>query len=280
MTNNETAKGGMQCSNRWAGVRRLVAVFCCLAMPPLFADDRRPDSAPSAASTWEYKLLRHGDSREGAYFIDTTGVCTAMEQDLKEFRDRPHGMVCKRELDPALGFTRPKWEPLDIREHLRLVATLFRYAHWEYLLPKDPTRWDDRIKQMAEKEKLTLELTQVDLFGDGKMMSLVRFGFARQCDAKKEVESAPATGVHWHIYVVDPTLSHIDSYTERGFTSVQDDIFLFKGKVYTDKFWGMSPAERLQQKYDGELKIFEFTPRGVADICTFHYFDSKRSKGK
>jgi hypothetical protein len=226
----------------------------------------------------EYKLLREGDPAEKAYFLDTTGVCTAMEQNLKKFRDRPYGMACKRELDPALGFTRPMWEGLDVMAHAALVQDIFRFEGWDKSRPLDGQSWEQRLRELVRMNGLVLELARIDLNYDGTPENLVRIGNDnRTCDSGEEL--AGTTGNHKSLVVADPTLTKVDPYSKYGVSLGVDDVFIYKGKVYTDVFYGMPLPARPQRKFDGELKIFEFSPKWVADICTFHYFDTTPSQG-
>lgn len=226
----------------------------------------------------EYQLLREGDPTEKAYFLDTTGVCSAMEQNLKKFQGRPYGMACKRELDPALGFGRPTWERLDVMQHMPLVVAVMRYNHWDKdFLSPDSKQWPSQIKELVDQRQFGMELTRVDINGDGRLVNLLRFGFERPCEPKDALSNYLSAG-HRHLYVVDATLSRIDTYSERLKFSVYDDVFMFNGKVYTDTFEG-TPRTRNRKRYDGELKIFEFSQKGIADICTFHYFDTVVDRG-
>lgn len=233
----------------------------------------------NAAHAWEYKLLRHNHPEEGLYSDFVTGVCTAMEENFKRYKDRPYGMACHRELDPALGFTRPKWESLDIAKHIPLTIAIIKYARLESWLPPDPKQWEARLKEMAEKENLTLELTRIDLNRDGKPDNLVRFGYGWPCDPKEEIEtSTKRWNKHRRLLVIDLALTNVDDSLSRG-TAVHDDVFLYKGIIYTDTFSGLTTWIRNGRQHDGTYWISEFSRHGVAKICTFHYFDSSASKG-
>jgi hypothetical protein len=234
-----------------------------------------------AAHAWEYKLLRHTDPIEGVYSDFVIGVCTAMEENFKKYKDRPYGMACKRELDPALGFTRPKWERLDILKHQELAMAIIHYRKWDVNLGPDPRPWPERLKHMVEKENLTMDIVRLDLNRDGKPDNLVRFGFDRPCDAKELAEKGVSSGGGRILYVIDSTLTKVDPYTGRGVdTSPLDDVFLFKGIVYTDEFWSMPLPARSHAKKDGTLGVIEFNQHGAAQLCAFRYFDSTPSKGE
>lgn len=236
--------------------------------------------AISHAHAGEYKLLRYNDPIEGPYSDFVTGVCTAMEENLKKFKDRPYGMACYRELDPALGFTRPKWERLDILKHQELAMTIIRYKKWDMNLGPDPRPWPERLKEMVEKENLTMDIVRLDLDRDGKPDNLVRFGFNRPCDAKEIVENGRTSGSLRALYVMDQTLTRVEPYTGKGVdTSPLDDVFLFKGIVYADKFGTIPLSAHPHVRHDGTLGVIEFSKHGAARICTFHYFDSPAPKG-
>lgn len=230
----------------------------------------------SAAYAGRYELIRKDDPRESYQFSDIEGVCAAFEKNLKRFEDRPYGMACRRELDPKLGFSRPTWEKLDVMKHLDLALDILRFSGWDKTLPVDPRPWPERIKDMVEKQHLTLELTRLDVNRDGKPDNLVRFGFERPCDSRKMLEQG-LTGRNKALYMIEPSLKKVDPSSRHS--GIYDDVFLFKGHIYTDTFWDEPLSTRSERKRDATLELFGFFEKGAAPICKFHYFDSTTSRG-
>lgn len=230
-------------------------------------------SAPALAG--HYELIRKDDPNESYQFSDTEGVCAAFEKNLRQFEDRPYGMACKRELDPKLGFSRPMWQKLEIMQHLDLVMDILRFSGRDKTQPTDPRPWPERIKDMVEKQNLTLELTRLDLNRDGKPDNLVRFGFDRACDPQKVLEQGLG-GRDRTLYVIDSAMKKVDQYSR--YMLVYDDVFQYNGKVYTDTFWNVPLTIRSIKRRDGALYLFEFNRHGAAPNCKLHYYDSPSSK--
>lgn len=223
---------------------------------------------PRQAQAGHYQMAPE-EPREGLTGPQDPVTCPAYLQNLKKFEHLPYGMACRRELDPALGFTRPTWKKLDIATYMDLVKAIFWYRPG---LPtkQDPPRLSEaRIKELLKEENYTLEVTRLDLMGDGKLHNLVRFGPDKTCDPKLEMDHHPATANrHRSFYVVDDKFKNIDVYTGFGITTLVDDVFLYKGRVYSDRFWGRSFREI---EADGVLGLSVFSQFGAGRICEYLY---------
>jgi hypothetical protein len=239
---------------------------------------------PWQAQAGRYELAQENLAEGIMGVMSDPDACMAYGKNLKEFENRPYGMVCRRELDPKLGFTRPTWKKLDILTHIPLTLAIIKFAHWEATwLPKDPKLWDARVKEMVEKENLTMDLTQLDLKGDGKLENLVRLGYVSPCDPKLEIQLDKRwenVRAHRRLFVADETLTKVDPYSNKGFfSSVLDDVFLYKGKVYTDVFTPLLPDLQAHKKHIGRLDLLGFGKYGATLVCTFKYSDTPISSG-
>ncbi len=56
-------------------------------------------------------------------------------------------------------------------------------------------------------------------------------------------------------------------------TLVKDDVFLYKGNVYSDALYGFGFSEEVRRKQgrDAELFLFGFLRYGAGAKCKFHY---------
>lgn len=229
---------------------------------------------PWQAQAGRYELAQDNPAEGLSGVVSNRDACTAFLNNLKEFENQPYGMACRRELDPKLGFTRPTWEKLDILTHIPLTFAIMKFANLEATwLPNDPKLWEARIKVMVEKENLTLDLIRIDLKGDGKLMNLVRFGFGWPCDPKLEIDMSPDVwNKHRRLFVADQTLTKVDPYSDKAsFHAVIDDVFTYKGKVFTDRFWPEPPSVRGRSGFTGKLSLIHFSQYGPVDVCTFVY---------
>ena len=85
------------------------------------------------AGAGRYVLIKQSAPGESYAYSDVPGgVCEAYEKNLARFAYEPYGMACGRKLDPALGFTRPRWEKLDVFKHAGLVHEIFFALRWEF----------------------------------------------------------------------------------------------------------------------------------------------------
>lgn len=131
------------------------------------------------AQAGRYELIKTEIPDEGYQYSDLPGgVCEAYEKNLNSFPDEPYGMACGRKLNPALGFTRPTWEKLDLLKHAVLVQEIELFLKFP---PFFSERVDEKRFLVALKEQqakgLTLELTRLDIDEDGKPDNLIRFGW-------------------------------------------------------------------------------------------------------
>jgi len=68
--------------------------------------------------------------------------------------------------------------------------------------------------------------------------------------------------------VADGTLAKVDSRSR--FIGAMDDAFSYKGRVYSDLFYGEPEYRR---KRDGVIYLLHFFRYGAGRICRFHYYD-------
>jgi len=220
------------------------------------------------ASAERYELVKRGKPGESYRYSDVPGgVCEAYEKNLARFADIPYGMACGRKLDPALGFTRPTWEKLDVLQHAELMRDIYRKERWDTFRDFDSRPFLERLKESVA-HGMVLEIARVDLNGDGKMENLARVTISseRSCDPKEEIKHH-STG-RKPIVIVDSTLSKVEATT-----LVKDDVFLYKGNVYSDALYGFGFSEEVRRKQgrDAELFLFGFLRYGAGAKCKFHY---------
>lgn len=222
--------------------------------------------AVSTAHAGRYELVKRSDPGGGRGYVYSDvpgGVCEAYEKNLARFENEPYGMACGRKLDPALGFTRPTWEKLDVFKHAELVHEIFFALRWEFPWQPDPRPWMDRLKEAAGRG-MVLEITRVDLDGDGKPENLLRIGKERLCDPKEEIKHSSSWGKR--IVIVDSALTKVEATI-----SPPNDVFLYKGNVYSDML-GLSGQSGRPGGPDAALLLFQFARRGAGHICNYHYY--------
>lgn len=224
-------------------------------------------TADIGANGGTYTLVKGEDPNDYKYqYSDVPGgVCEAYEKNLAHFSSEPYGMACGRKLDPALGFTRPQWEPLDPWKHQDLMKDIRRVRDWNRPPSIDPNDWEGLLKHIISWG-LTVEIAHVDLDGDGKPENLLRVGKDRVCDPRKVWEREIPEG--WKtILIADHALTRIEGNT----FLIKDNVFLWKGKVYADSFTAYSEAWRKKEGHDAELTLNEFLRYGAGRICKFYY---------
>jgi len=215
------------------------------------------------AHAGRYILDKKDDREENYQFSDVDGVCAAYEKNLARFGDRPYGMSCGRELDPALGFTRPTWTKLDMVAHADLVRDILRYLRWEDGIKNDPRPWIEQVKGMVAHGTI-LELTRVDADEDGKPDNLLRFGDVRPCKPEQEFMGPISAR---RMVVADEALTKV---LRTPLITTEGDVILYRGKTYSDRLYG----EKVRRKgRNGALHLFEFTKHGTARMCRFRYID-------
>ena len=223
-------------------------------------------SAPAVAG--RYELIKSDIPDEGYQYSDVPGgVCEAYEKNLNSFPDERYGMACGRKLNPASGFTRPTWEKLDFIKHARLVQEIEIVRKFPRFFGKrvDETQFLAALKEQQAKG-LSLELTRLDIDEDGKPDNLIRFGWAGECDASNS--STFTNPAQRYLLVADSALEKVDPRSR--FIGAMDDVFLYKGRVYSDLFYGDPDFRRNR---DGVLYLLRFGRHGAGDICRFSYHD-------
>jgi hypothetical protein len=219
-----------------------------------------------------YELVKRSDPGGGRGYVYSDvpgGVCEAYEKNLARFADEPYGMACGRKLDPALGFTRPKWERLDPWKHQDLMKDIRRVHDWNRPADIDPNDWEGLLKRVIEWG-LVVELARVDLDGDGKSENLLRTGKERLCDPKDEIKRSSSWGKE--IVIVDSALTKVEAKI-----GPPDDVFLYKGNVYSDML-GQSGQSGRPGGPDAALFLFGFLRYGAGTKCIFHYYADPRSQ--
>lgn len=228
------------------------------------------------AGAGRYVLIKQSAPGESYAYSDVPGgVCEAYEKNLARFAYEPYGMACGRKLDPALGFTRPRWEKLDVFKHAGLVHEIFFALRWEFPWQPNPRPWMDRLKE-AVGRGMVLEIARVDLDGDGKPENLLRIGSEKPCDPKEGIaHSSMFVGRGKSMVIVDPSLTKVEA------TIIPpDDVFLYKGRVYSDALYGFGFSENVRRKEgrDAELFLFGFLRYGAGAQCKFHYYAAPHIK--
>lgn len=238
--------------------RTLVAwVLCTLIATPAVAG--------------RYELIKRDVPGESYQYSDIPGgVCEAYEKNLNRFSDRPNGMACGREIDPELGFTRPKWERLDPLKYKELAKDIGRF---QGSCPKppagqsvDPKCLDGVFARMIENG-FFLELTHLDINEDGNPDTVVRTGRDWPCDPN--VESNFRHPPYESLYVADAGLTRVLD-ASRFIDQVGGDIFRYRGRVYSDMLFGGPYPDR-----EGTLYLFRFGSHGPGEICRLYYHDPK-----
>lgn len=211
-----------------------------------------------------YELIKQSDPGESYAYSDVPGgVCEAYEKNLARFESEPYGMACGRKLDPALGFTRPTWEKLDAFQHVNLLQQIYSRPGEPEL---DAESWMKRLKEMVGRG-MVIEITRLDLDGDGKPENMVRVGSPKPCDPKQGIaRSSMTVGRGRFMVIVDQSLTKVEATI-----LPPDDVFLYKGKVYADAL-GMSHQMGRPGGPDAALFLFGFLRYGAGDICKFHYY--------
>ena len=226
------------------------------------------------AGAGRYVLIKQSAPGESYAYSDVPGgVCEAYEKNLARFAYEPYGMACGRKLDPALGFTRPRWERLDPWKHQELMKEINRVQGWNRPVDIDPNDWEGLLKRIIEWG-LVVELARVDLDGDGKPENIVRTGKKDwPCDAKEEIKKGSMG--RKRMMIVDPALTKVEA------TIIPpDDVFLYKGRVYSDALYGFGFSENVRRKEgrDAELFLFGFLRYGAGAQCKFHYYAAPHIK--
>ncbi len=224
------------------------------------------------AQAGRYELVKIDDPQENYQFADVNGVCVAYEENLKRFEHLPYGMACERQLDPKLGFTRPRWQKFDVMQHAVLVRNIFRFLHWDKNLASDSRSWEEQLREMIVPHKpggrypLVMELTQVDLNHDGKLENIVRIGIEHPCDLKEAFrQGIPDKG----LVVVDSGLGKINEDFSRDLFQTSGDVFLYRGIAYSDKFYAAK---------GGYLSLHSIYARGPGPECRYDYYGSGLDK--
>ncbi len=217
-----------------------------------------------------YELIKRDVPRESYQYSDILGgVCEAYEKNLNRFSDRHNGMACGREIDPELGFTRPKWERLDPLKYKELAKDIGRF---QGSCPKppagqsvDPKCLDGVFTRMIENG-FVLELTHLDINEDGNPDTVVRTGRDWPCDPNTESDFRHPPNKN--LYVVDAGLTRVLDFSRS--IGAPGDIFLYGGRVYSDMLFGNPHPDR-----QGTLYLFRFGRHGPGEICRFYYHDPK-----
>lgn len=225
-------------------------------------------NAPASSWAARFELIKTPIPDEGYQYSDQPGgVCEAYENNLNSFAGEPYGMACGRKLNPALGFIRPTWEKLDLLKHAALLQEIEIFFKFPPFFGErvDAKRFLVALTEQQAKG-LSLEVTRLDIDEDGKTDNLIRFGWTGGCDASNPMTfSNPSQR---YLLVVDSALTKVDSRTR--FIGARDDVFLYKGKVYSDIFYG--DPYYLRQR-DASIHLLVFFSKGAARICRFHYYN-------
>lgn len=213
----------------------------------------------------EFKLDRriHGGAGGGYVFNDNTSVCEAYEKNLNKFASEPHGMACGRKLDPTLGFIRVKWKKLDIMKHGDLIRDIIRANKWMDKKQLHEISMSEYLNDLIKKVKPELEVTQVDLDGDGKTDNVIRYrlGACIPCNPENKIKGGAAS--RKSIAVVDKKFTKVES-TAWG----ENDIFIYKDRVYSDELV-ISDKTRIY--------LYNIKRDGYGIKCRFEYIDNNNT---
>ncbi len=239
-----------------------------------------------AMPSWagRYELITKKIPGQSYQYGDVTGVCRAYEKNLNRFSNIPYGMACERQLDPTLGFIRPKWEKLDVMQHAVLVSDIFKFLHWDRNLAPDSRPWEEQLKDMIAPHKpggrypLVMELMRVDLNRDGKLENLVRIGDERPCDPEKVFRNV-LPQPQKQLVVVDGSLTKIDSDFSHYVFRPSGGVFMYQGYAYSETFHSEPEQLRSKEEHDAILILHPVFARGAAGAeCRFYYHDTNSAK--
>ncbi len=229
---------------------------------------------PVSSLAGEYVLV-DGKGRE---------VCEAYGKNLNSFAlHSPIPMICERKINPESNdFQHPKWEEIDLWEYRELLRRIERFlgdagAYGDS--EKWPHLWEEQLKWRIEHKFITVLLTNVDIDNDGKIEHVIKY-INGHCPESRSF-GTPILVINDKRDAIDIDKSKhllqnpkfVGTSLSEGWDLAMYDVFLYKGKIYFDR-WSQSYDQR------GYLRVFltelenSVNPL-TKEICRYQYKNMK-----
>jgi hypothetical protein len=138
-------------------------------------------------------------------------------------------------LDPKLrDFTKPRWEALDVEQHIDIVKTLYVWSYRGYEGHPDPEQiWQSRSSEVRgdiARHAVRLEIAKTDFNHTGSTDLVYRY--YHELPARDKANAATQKQGYWYIYKSGTDSRISDHFLTGEFFDQFFDSFLFKGRFY------------------------------------------------
>ena len=198
-------------------------------------------------------------------------VCKEYGKNLNSFG---HFMLCERNInDDLIGFKKPEWQKLDLWENRDLVKNveLFLGLQHDYMdSVKWPKIWEDVLKDRIKRGSVAIMMSRVDICNSGKEENVIKY-ISGYCGSSKSF-GAPLLVLHDNRKGVDiaKTIPLMQNFKNvEGWHHAMYDIFIYKNKVYFDRWSGKIDEVKYLKVFVNE--IGESARVETKKICRFRF---------
>ena len=194
-------------------------------------------------------------------------VCRAYSNNLNSFKDLRYPMVCERLINPDFkDFSKPKWTPIDVWSKRELARQFHKLLFYRNSIPpwnEPPEVFYPKLKEWIAEGRIRMSEAHLDINNDGTIDHVIRYDYGH-CDPSLPMYASLPTGRAY--MALDDKTGQIDEWLTQ-FLLHHLDVFLYKGRVYTDWFAGKRGSK------GGQLWVYDSTFQGalLANRCTYDY---------
>ena len=219
-------------------------------------------------------------------------LCKAYEANLNSFPKVTEPFACERPLNPKLrDFSKPKWKPLDAREHVKLLVEIARFRNRHQPQGFGEPAYRRGILEGIRLGQIRLKVAELDITPspssanrgpDGVPEKVLRIerGDPKCTPADEKTRRFPPVIDY---VIVNDDLTKFEEFAPLRRTM---DAFLYKGEVYFDVFYTTravdadspdfdDPSRRQPVLEHNRYEIYVNEPRSnqVVSICRYRYVD-------
>jgi len=229
-------------------------------------------------------------------------VCETYKSNLNSFNlYNPYVMACERKINPKFAdLKKPEWEELELSEHVELIKKIELFLG-NYVVTSDNVEgWEEYIKGLIKDERISIELSQIDINNDGKKENVIKYlhgaCLANYYGAALMVLNGNEDDID--IEKTKPLFQNPPSASCRlpsgpchliknrpfsaGWDNTMYDVFIYKNKVYFDRWRNidLSPDYRKIIKTHKLIKVFITEPDKAGngkttEICRLKFTTTK-----